>query len=143
MRREALLSVFLAAATVGCSTEGTPPPPPAPNQKGVLTGTVTYRERMALPSNSLVKVRLWDALEPPSVATVGETSFVAQGQVPLPFELFFDPALIQASHTYGARASITVEGVVWFESETPVPVLTNGAPTVGVELLVKRVPQTP
>ena len=139
MRREAFVSLCLAAAAVGCSTEGTPPPQPAPNQKGVLSGTVTYRERMALPPNSLVKVRLWDAFERPSSATVGETSFVAQGQVPLPFQLFFDPALIQASHTYGARASISVEGVVWFESEKPLPVLTNGTPTVDVELLVKRV----
>lgn len=139
MRREAFLSVFLAAAAVGCNTLGTPPPEPVANQKGILSGTVTYREPMALPPNALVKVLVWDAVEPPSSAPVGETSFVAQGQVPLPFVLFFDPALIQASHTYGARASISVEGAVWFESEKPVPVLTGGAPMVEVELVVKRV----
>jgi putative lipoprotein len=138
-----LLAWLVLAVAFGCSSTETPLPPPAPSQKGALTGTVTYSERMALPANALVRVRVWDALEPPSSATVGETSFVAQGQVPLPFELFFDPALIQASHTYGARASISVEGVVWFESETPVPVLTNGAPTVEVQLLVKRVAPPP
>ena len=133
----ALLLFALAAA--GCGTPETPLPPSAPSHKGLLSGTVTYRERSALPPNALVTVRVWDALLPPSSATVGETKFIAQGQVPLPFELFFDPSLIQATHTYGARATISVEGVVWFQSETPVPVLTNGAPTVEVQLLVKRV----
>ncbi len=104
---------------------------------------MTYRERMALPPNAEVRVRVWDALEPPTSATVGETKFIAQGQVPLPFELFFSPGLIQSSHTYGARATISVEGVVWFQTETPVPVLTGGAPTVGVEILVKRVAPPP
>jgi hypothetical protein len=33
--------------------------------------------------------------------------------------------------------------VVWFQTETPVPVLTNGAPTVDVEILVKRVAPPP
>ena len=92
-----------------------------------------------LPPHAVVTVRLWDALEPPSTATVGELKFEAQGQVPLPFELFFNPGLIQESHPYGARARISLEGTTLFESTTPVAVLTQGAPTAGVELLVKPV----
>jgi putative lipoprotein len=144
VRRVHALSVLFAAASfVGCGTTQTPPPAPLANDKGLLSGTVTYRERMALPPNAEVRVRVWDALEPPASSTVGETKFIAQGQVPLPFELFYSPELIQSSHTYGARATISVEGVVWFETQTPVPVLTGGAPTVGVEILVKRVAPPP
>jgi putative lipoprotein len=90
-----------------------------------------------------VTVRVWDALEPPESSTVGETKFIAQGQAPLPFQLYFDASLLQQSHTYGARAKITVEGTVLFESEKPVLVLTQGAPSVEVELLVKRVAPPP
>ena len=141
MRRRWCLLALLAAAA--CGTASTPPPAPAARNKGLLSGTVTYREMVALPPNAQVAVRVWDALLPPEVATVGETKFPAAGQVPLPFELFYDPDLIQETHTYGARASISVDGVAWFQTEQPVPVLTQGAPTVGVELLVKRVAPPP
>jgi len=143
MRSLSCLCILVAVAAVGCSYSTPMAVEPPPADKGVFSGTVTYLERSALPPNALVTVRVWDALEPPESATVGQTQFVAQGQVPLPFQLFFDPALIQKSHTYGARASITVEGTVWFESQKPVPVLTQGAPTVGVELLVQRSAKLP
>jgi putative lipoprotein len=124
---------------LGCATSG--PVQPPPQQKGVLSGTVT--SRADLPPNAQVTVRVWDALEPPSVAMVGETKFQATGQGPLPFELFFDPGLIQQTHPYGARARISLQGVLLYETETPVSVLTQGAPTVGVELPVKRVAPLP
>ena len=142
MRRLSLPLLLLAAAA--CGTPSTPPAVPTATNKGIFSGTVTYREKLALPANAEVAVRVWDALLPPDVATVGQAKFQAQGkQVPLAFECFFDPALIQGSHTYGARASISVDGVVWFQSEEPVPVLTQGAPAVEVELLVKRVAPPP
>lgn len=140
MRHASRTSLLLGC--LGCATASGPVPPPAVHQ-GLLSGTVTYRERVALPPGANVSVRLWDALEPPSTATVGEAKFVAQGQVPLPFELFFAPDLIQEAHPYAARARISVEGVTVYESPTPVPVLTMGAPSVGVELLVKRVAPLP
>ncbi|MGO8969119.1 MAG: YbaY family lipoprotein [Myxococcaceae bacterium] len=136
-------AVLALLAATACGTTSTPPVAPTATNKGVLSGTVTFREKVALPPNAQVSVRLWDAMLPPAVATVGEAKFQAASQVPLPFELFFDPALIQDSHTYGARASISVDGVVWFQSEQPVPVLTQGAPTVEVVLLVKRVAPPP
>lgn len=136
-----LANLALVLGLLACSDCATPsgPAQPSASHQGVFSGTVTYRERAALPPNALVTVRLWDALEPPSTATVGEVKFPAQGEVPLPFELFFDPGLIQPTHPYGARARITAEGVTLYESTTPVSVLTQGAPSVGVELVVKRV----
>ena len=138
------LSRFLLLVLVACGTTSTPVPPPSATNKGVFSGTVAYREKLALPPNAEVAVRVWDAMLPPDVATVGQAKFQALGkQEPLSFELFFDPALIQDSHTYGARASISVDGVVWFQSEAPVPVLTQGAPAVDVVLMLKRVAPPP
>lgn len=136
-------TVLLLLVTAGCGTTSTPAVPPTATNKGILSGTVTYLERVALPPGAQVAVRVWDAMLAPEVATVGESKFQPTTQVPVPFTLFFDPALIQESHTYGARASISVDGVVWFQSEQPVPVLTQGAPTVDVVLLVKRVAPPP
>jgi uncharacterized lipoprotein YbaY len=129
---------FATLALCACATASSPEQPP-PQQKGVLSGTVTSAEPAPLPPHALLTVRVWDALLPPSVATVGETRVEASGPLPLPFELFFDSGLIQESHPYGARAKITAEGVTLYETETPVHVLTQGALTVDVELPVKRV----
>ncbi len=136
-----LSASLLLLALVACHTA---PPTRSATRKGIFSGTVTYREKLALPANAQVSVRVWDAMLPPDVATVGQADFQALGkQVPLPFEVFFEPALIQYSHTYGARASISVDGVVWFQSEAPVPVLTQGAPAVDVVLMLKRVAPPP
>lgn len=139
----ASLLVAALLPPLACAPVQTPPPVPLARDKGLLTGNVTYMERVALPPNATVRVQVWDGVLPPAEATVGETSFLATGQVPLPFTLFFDAGLLQSSHPYGARASITVDGVVWFTSAAPVPVLTGGAPTVDVTLVVQRVPAPP
>jgi uncharacterized lipoprotein YbaY len=131
-----------AFVLVGCVTASGPDAPGAA-QKGVLSGRVTSQEATALPPHAVLTVRVWDGLLPPSVAAVGETKFEVTGPLPLPFELFFNPGLIQESHPYGARAKITLEGVTLYETETPVHVLTQGALTVGVDVPVKRVAPLP
>jgi putative lipoprotein len=142
MRPAALLLAALAGA--GCASPLPPPPQPAPlARQGLLTGTVTYRERLALPASATLTVLVWDALAQLPAAKVGETTLQIPGQVPIPFEVFFDPALIQQDHTYAARATLRVDGVVWFESTTPVPVITQGMPVTGVQILVARVPPPP
>src|SRR5690606_21357455 len=59
-------------------------------------------------------------------------------QVPIPFELPYDPAAIDAAGTYLLSARISEGGQVTFASQTGVPVLTNGAPTSNVEVVVSQ-----
>ncbi|MGO8970691.1 MAG: YbaY family lipoprotein [Myxococcaceae bacterium] len=108
-------------------------------RKGILSGTVTYQEPPPLPPNAVLRVWVWDTVEPPESSTVGEGKFPVSGPGPLPFEIFFDPALIQRSHLYVTRASISVDGVVRFESAEPVVVLTQGASSVALKLVVQRI----
>ncbi|MGO9832194.1 MAG: YbaY family lipoprotein [Myxococcaceae bacterium] len=110
-------------------------------RKGILSGTVTYQEPSPLPPNAVLRVWVWDTAEPAESSTVGEGKFPVTGPGPLPFEIFFDPALIQGSHVYVTRASISVGGVVRFESAEPVVVLTQGASSVALKLVVQRVAQ--
>ena len=60
---------------------------------------------------------------------VSEVSLPANGrQVPIPFELTYDPDKIVANHRYSVRATIRVEGLLAYTTTQAYPVITNGAP---------------
>ena len=110
---------------------------------GVVTGTVTYLQRMALPSRAVIEVRLEDVsqADAPAKVVAEQKITLGQRQVPVPFELKFDPAKIDAKHGYGLRAKIVVDGELRFASDQAYPVLTNGHGS-SVEVLVKAAPQS-
>jgi uncharacterized lipoprotein YbaY len=109
--------------------------------KPVVTATVTYRERIALPANAEVTVTLEDIsrADAPADVLTSQTLVSGGANVPFTFELPYDPAQIDAGALYSVRAQITVDGVLWFTSDTIAPVLTRGAGT-DVELVLVRVP---
>jgi uncharacterized lipoprotein YbaY len=96
-----------------------------------LTGTVTYRQRIALPPGAVVNVQLADVSRADAPATIiGEQTIMTAGeQVPIPFRITYDPAAITASHSYSVRATISVGGQVVFRTTTASRVITNGNPT--------------
>lgn len=103
---------------------------------GLLTGTVTYMERIALTPDALITVDLQDASSG-TTTIIATYDMVAEGrQVPIPFELTYDPASIDPAGTYLLGARISEGGQTTFASQTGVPVLTNGAPTSNVEIIV-------
>jgi len=60
-------------------------------------------------------------------------------QVPIPFELVYDPARIEERMDYAVSARITIDGKLAWISTTRNPVLTRGAPTTGIEIKVEPV----
>jgi len=110
----------------------------------MITGTVAYRERMALPADAAIDVRLEDVSRQDAPAkVVAENVFAAAGQqVPIAFQLAYNPADINPAHTYSIRASINVNGQMMFTSTTAAPVLTGGAPSQ-VSLMLQQVKATP
>jgi putative lipoprotein len=106
-----------------------------------VTGTVSYLQRMALPTNAVIQVRLSDASLADARAKViaEQTINLGQRQVPVPFALTFDPGRIDAKHTYSVSAKITVDGKLWFITDQSYPVLTNDKPS-RVDLILKQVP---
>jgi putative lipoprotein len=127
------LTLCLAAAA--CAGNA---PPPA--KTGVVAGTVAYRERMALPPDAVVQVQLSDvSLQDVPAQVVAETTLSPAGrQVPLPFELRYDPAKIEPRRRYAVRATIRSEGRLLFTTDTQVPVFTEGHPGK-VDLMLVRV----
>jgi len=85
----------------------------------VLTGEILYRERIALPPNAVVTVSLSDVSLADAPATlIGEQTIKDPGQVPIKFEIRFDPSVIQQKHTYSLQARITVDNTIWFLNDT-------------------------
>ena len=80
------LAFCALAAVGGC---GATAAASAAEPQAVLTGTVTYRERIALPPNARVEVRLEDVSQADAPADeIASQTIAANGkQVPIPFEL--------------------------------------------------------
>jgi putative lipoprotein len=110
----------------------------------MITGTVTYRVRMALPPNAAIDVRLEDVSRADAPASVvAENIFAAGGkQVPIPFQLPYTAGDIQPSHRYQVRAQIMAEDKLLFVTTTAYPVLTSGAPST-VNMVLQPVSNPP
>jgi uncharacterized lipoprotein YbaY len=123
------------------SAAATPDSATLPAPTGVLTGTVTYRQRIALPPDAVIDVQLQDvSLQDVPATVIAAERYVAAGrQVPFPFELTYDPAAIISQHTYAVAARITVDGKLRWINTQRYPVLTGGAPVTGVEIIVESV----
>src|SRR5262245_19498512 len=92
-----------------------------------VTGTATYRERMALPPDAVFEATLEDVSRAGAPAIIlGRARLEKPGQPPFRFTISYDPVQIQAGRTYSVRARVTVGGDLWFTSDQAHPVLTQG-----------------
>lgn len=115
---------------------------PAMAKPQTLTGTVAYRERIALPPSAVIEVKLLDVSRADAAAEViAQTTIRPRGQVPIPYRLAFNDVRIKPGHTYVLRASIRVGKQLVFTSATHQPVLTGGPDQT--DILVQRVADRP
>jgi putative lipoprotein len=105
-----------------------------------VTGTVTYRERIALPPTAVIKVQLVDVSRADAPAVViGEQVIPAEGkQVPFAFEIAYDSTRIEANHSYAVQARIEDDGQLRFINDQRYAVITRGAP-IHVEIVLRSV----
>jgi putative lipoprotein len=87
-----------------------------------VTGTLMYRERVALRPGSVAEVWLLDTSLP--------------GNPPIPFVLDYDPQEIREGMQYGVRATIRQADQLLFTSDTHYPVLTRGAGNTAEVMLI-------
>lgn len=86
-----------------------------------VTGSIAYRERIALPPTAQIEVRLDDvSLADAPSRTMASERFAAEGrQVPFAFTLTLDRADIDPRHSYAVAARITdAEGKLLFITDT-------------------------
>ena len=106
-----------------------------------VTGTVSYRERIALPPDAVLTVRLQDVSRQDVAARIlGEQIYTTEGkQVPLPFEIPYNADNIDERFMYSVAARIEDgDGILRFISDTTNPVITRGNPTEDIEIWVRR-----
>lgn len=139
-----LCGLALAYSTVACNNPSESAKAEAdPVSKPSVTGTISYRERMALSDRAELKVVLLDVSRQDVAATViAQQTISNPGQVPIRFELAYDPADIDERMSYSLRATIHDRGRMVFTSDTHTPVLTRGGGREAHMMLV-AVPQLP
>ena len=126
-----LLSLMLTL--VACSSNEPQPPP----RWEKVSGTVSYRERMMLPPNSEVVVRLEDVSKMDVAAELmGETRFFARGGPPFDFAVKYDPDRINPRMRYALRASIYQGATLLFTTTSHTPAFESDDP---VEIWVQRI----
>ena len=135
MARGILLLVLLLA---GCA-HAQKPVAVHDTQFGKVTGSVTYREKVAFDSTWTVSVTLADVARSDAKGTVVSTQNIKNAHgVPVPFELLYDPSGIDSTHGYAVTATIAQDGRVLWASKMRHAVLTRGAPS-HVDIIIQRV----
>jgi putative lipoprotein len=126
----AVVALGLSATACGSSEQEEGPP---------VNGTVTYRQRIALPEDAVVTVQIQDVsrMDAPARVIGEHVIHTSGGQVPIGYSVPYDPGAIDESHSYSMSARIEDgEGKLLFISDTVVPVITRNNPTKDVEIIV-------
>ncbi|CAH0525298.1 YbaY family lipoprotein [Vibrio hippocampi] len=143
MKKRFIPATLLALAAVlsGCEASKESQVTTEQAQMKSVTGTVAYRERIALPPNAVVTIKLLDVSKQDVAAdVVAEQTFTTDGaQVPFDFELSYDTTDIQPKHTYSVSARIEVDGKLRFISDTRYAVITDSNNTQHAALMLKGV----
>ncbi len=104
----------------------------------VITGTATFRERIAVPPAAVFEASREDVSRADAPADVlGQVRVDSPGNPPIRFEIAYDAARIEPSHTYSVQTRIIVDGQLMFVTDRIYPVLTRGAGSTS-ELLLKK-----
>ncbi len=113
-----------------------------------VSGTLTYRDRMALPANAVVTVQI---AEVPTAGRSGlviaEQRFTTNGaQPPFRYNIPYDSARIDAAKQYTVQANIKLGGQVRYSTNTVYRVISRGAGVVDINLTLapspNRLPNT-
>jgi len=147
----AALAALLAFAIAGCAAPVVPAAPGSaptavsgarPTAAASVTGTATYRERMALPPDAVFEAIIEDVSKADAPAVVLGRTQVTSIQVPVSFSIAYDPAKLDPRARYSVRTRILVEGRLWFTSDTRHPVLRDAGDT-RVDIVMRRVASAP
>ncbi len=104
-----------------------------------ITGTISYRERIALSPEATIEVSLQDvSLADVPAKVLSKQKITHPGQVPVHFELSYRREDINQRFTYAIRARITEGDHLMFINDTHTPVLTRGAGN-HVDMMLVRV----
>ena len=111
---------------------------PSPGStSAAVTGTVAYREKIAMPEDAVVIVKLEDSsLQDVAATEIGAQVIESPGSVPVSYSVGFDPDEIIDDHTYTVRATISEGDQLLWTTDAAHQVITNGNPLTADLLLI-------
>jgi len=101
-----------------------------------VTGTIAYRNRIFLPQNAIATVELREAYNvgSPGIA-IGQQRIDEIRQIPIPFEVEYDPGDVNPRKQYVVTATISSGGQPLYTTIQQYAVITNGRPqTAAIEV---------
>ena len=115
---------------IASGAEPSTPPTPEPADARV-SGTVSYRERIALTPGATLTVQIRDtSLQDVASVLIAEQVLPNPGQVPIRFEIPYASAAIEPRNTYSISARIVeADGRLAFINDTAYDVITRNNPT--------------
>lgn len=140
-----LLTTLVAGALIvgatllgACSNNGD-----TKGNETVVTGNVTIAadapDVTFFPSSgATLSVTLQDVsvADAPAMVLSSQTIELTDQEFPIPFELPYELGSIVENHTYSVAARVEAGGDLLMISDTMTPVITNDAPTSGVEVVL-------
>ena len=140
MKNEAICLVVLgglAACSSGTSDNPVTTDMDSSGNTAQVTGTLTYRERIALPPGAVAEVWLLDtSLADAPAVEIAYQEIEEPGSPPISFVLEYDTSKIQERMQYSVRATIRHADQLLFTTDTHYPVLTRGAGNTADVLLI-------
>ena len=127
-------TVFLGLSTLVLAACATTPA----EQPVTVTGSITYRERIALPPTAQVEITLADvSLADAPARTLAQQAFTADGrQVPFAFSLTVDLRPLDPRHSYAVSARISdASGRLMFITDTRNSVTFDGRRVIDMGML--------
>ena len=104
-----------------------------------VSGTASYRERMALPPEAVFEATLEDVSKADApVEVIGQVRIEAPGNPPIRFTISYDRGRLEANHIYVVRGRILRGEQLMFVTDRAYPVLTRGHGSY-VALMMRRV----
>lgn len=122
-----LLFVSLLILPAACKQQG-PSVSESSSESSYISGTVSYRERIALSPQAVVEISLQDVSRADAPATIiAEQRITNPGQVPIRFDLTYPSEDIDERMSYAIQARILEGDHLMFINDTHTAVLTGGA----------------
>ena len=120
-----LLITLISMVAAGCGAVGS-----RLDSSSSVSGTVTYREPIALTPGATLTVEIRDtSLIDAAAELIAEQVITDPGQVPISFEVPYDPDDIESRNTYSVSARIVEsDGRLAFTNDTAYDVITGGNP---------------
>ena len=109
------------------------------SKKGKVSGTIEFKGEARFEADTVARVTLQDvSLADAPAKKVGEQVIKGLKKFPIPFEVEYDPALIEKGHTYAVQVRIETKARLDYINDTRVKVISSGKPSKDVKVPVIR-----